>query len=111
MKHKYKHRDERVIRDEVKASRFYESRRSLRSKQDVTQFVNKIRRDVNKGRTFQGLGDHDVEDRYYTESAFPPLDVITVMRGMGQVEAKDTKTSWAAIGLIILVLAFLNKKA
>lgn len=110
MKHKYKERNDRDIRDEAFTCRPYESRRSLRSKHDVNQVITKIRRKVNKGNTFQGLGE-EIEDKYYIQSHYPPRDVLTEMRGMGQVEAKDTKTSWAAIGLIILALVFLSKKA
>ena len=108
---KYKHREEREIRNDAKNSKYYESRRSLRCKYDVNQIVNKMRRDVNKGSTFQGLGEALVEDKYYIESHFPPRDVLTEMRGMGQTEAKETKASWITIGLIILALAFFNKKA
>lgn len=105
---KYNNRDERNIINELKASKRYESRHSLRCRYDVNQLVNKIRRSVNKGSTFQGLGE--VEDKYYRESHYPSADVITEMRGMG--EAK--KTSWvvrlsAGIGLIILGLALLGK--
>jgi len=106
---KYKHRAERKNRDEMKFSKKYESRKSLRGKYDLTRFVNKIRRKVNTGSTFQGYGDSEsIVDKYYIDSHFPPRDVLTEL---GQLETeKKTKTSLATIGLIILGLVLLRKK-
>lgn len=106
MKRRYSRIKDRAIRQEMANSRPYESRASLRRKYDITQKVNKIRRKVNKGYSFNGIDT--VVDKYYIPSHYPPRDVLTEL---GQVEAKKSKISLLTLAAIILGLVLLSKKA
>jgi len=49
-------------------------------------------------------------DKYYLPTERPTRDMLTEI-GYGQAIATKHTSNWMVLGLVILVLAFLNKKA
>jgi len=99
----YDEREDRKIRELIRNTAPYDSRKTIKCKYDVTRFVDKFA---------SGLGGHvdDILDKYYTPDHSPTRDVMTEM---GDVTSASGPAWWQGlskstrIGINITLLAIL----
>ena len=105
---KYSNREDRKIRELVRSTAPYDSRKTIKNRYDVTRFVSKYASELGDG----GDGGEDdnevldeVLDKYYTPDHTPTRDVMTEM---GDTNKPGTM-SLVSFGLMLLFIGFLLK--
>jgi len=97
---KFNRRDDRDLRQTVKETKPYESRKSIKRRFDVNQVVN------NFAKGLDGFGDNHAKllDKYYMPSHIPTRDILTELSGIPKKSLKTVAIAIAiALGLFLLL--------
>lgn len=98
MKEKYSDRDDRDIRNSVKNTPAYPSRKSIKNKYDVSRTVDEFANGLG------GLGDIAIIDKYYMPGHIPSRDVMTELNGTPEAStANKLSLGFLLLGIILLL--------